>query len=175
MIVSGRILTDISTPPGPSPSSRVPTCCHRATAVVLALVAVGCVATTSSPGREPAGTPISISRSSVIFVIDTAVTGSDYVLSAFNDPVLTFNGTEGSDIAAFTNNTTFRNAQTDKFGPTDPCEGYATAYNTAGASADATALFSAIASMASNGCHASILTEESLPIPPPIRSFRPIP
>jgi hypothetical protein len=150
---------------------------HRATAgVLVSLVAVACVATNSSPGSGPVGARSSTSLSSVIFVIDTAVGGSEYILSAFNDPLLTFNGSKGSDIvAAFTNDTTFRNAQTDKFAPTDPCQGYAIAYNTAGAAVDATALFSAIASMASNGCHARILTEKSLPIPPPIRSFRPLP
>jgi hypothetical protein len=142
--------------------------------LLLSFITVACVATIPR-ARGSVEELSSTSLSSIIFVIDTAVSDSDYILSAFNNHLLTFDSNGFESRAAFTNGTTFRNAQTDKFSPTDPCHRYAIAYNTAGAAVDATALFSAIASMTTNRCHANIVIEKSLPTPLSIRSFRPLP
>ena len=111
----------------------------------------------SSPGSGATGALSSTTSSSVTFVDDSGVQGSEYVLSGFDGSLLTFNGSKGSFSATFSSDTTFRNAQLDKFYPTDPCREFANNYNIGGVSGDTGQLLVAINDLASNGCHARIL------------------
>jgi hypothetical protein len=115
--------------------------------------------------------------SAVTFVIDSDANGSEYVLSTF-DPAtgeLTFSGRKGLFRAVLDADTVFRDAQTAKYQPVDPCRALAENYNTAGTTSDEGGVFSAIQAMAAQGCHARILVEKNTVPPNLTRSFRPLP
>jgi hypothetical protein len=102
--------------------------------------------------------------------------GSVAQLSGFdNISLLSFSTSKGAMIAAFDGSTVFRSANVNQFAPVDPCRAYAINYNTAAPTGDASGLFAAISEMATNGCLARIHVDRTQPVPPPIKSFRPLP
>ena len=156
---------------------------HRATirhfAAFLRAAPLSLALACSVTPAEPRPLNGSMLGSSIITVDDAdlgLLQGSVAQLSSFdNISLLTFSTSKGPEVAAFDNSTVFRTANLNQFTPTDPCRAYAINYNTAAPTADASALFSAISAMASNGCLARIHVDRSVPIPPPIKSFRPLP
>lgn len=125
---------------------------------------VGCIQSTSPTAPT-----------SITFLFDSNLQGSEWQLTGFDGlNQLSFKTTNGASTALFDNNTVFRNAHLDEFTPVDPCRDFAAAYNKAGASYDTGGVFSAISSLATNGCLARILTDQYDPRPAPIKSFRPL-
>jgi hypothetical protein len=76
--------------------------------------------------------------------------------------------------AVLNTSTVFRDAQTAKYSPLDPCRTLAENYNTAGSTSDEGGVFAAIQAMATQGCHARILIDKNAVPPNPIKSFRPL-
>ena len=130
----------------------------------------------SAPVASGSGA-LSTTSSAIPFVIDTDVNGSEYVLASFDAATgqLAFSGSQGAFLAVLDAGTVFRDAQTAKYSPTDPCRALAENYNTSGTTSDEGGVFSAIQAMAAQGCHARILVEKNTVPPNPIRSFRPLP
>jgi hypothetical protein len=149
------------------------------TGVVTQLL--GCTATPTSPtvGTSLVTDAIVVGArpvASITFVSDLAdLQGSQAQLTSLDSSLLAFTTAKGSFTALFDNSTVFRNAQIDKFSPVDPCRQFAIDYNAGGISGDSGQLLASINSMANAGCLGRILTDKTIPTPPPIKSFRPLP
>jgi hypothetical protein len=139
----------------------------------------GCRNSPALTAPSAVATPAPASSSVVFDASDTdsLVNGSEAQLTAFDTVtlLLSFNTTKGAFTALLDTSTVFRNAQTTKYSPLDPCRQFAIDYNTAGATVDTNGVFQAIAAMAGSGCLARIHTETTVTVPPnPIKSFRPL-
>jgi hypothetical protein len=143
-------------------------------ALLVAVISNACEST-SAPW-SPAPSSAASLTSAIPFVIDSDVNGSEYVLTSLDIATgeLVFSGSNGVVTAVLSTSTVFRDAQTAKYAPVDPCRPLAENYNTAGSTSDQGGVFSAIQAMATQGCHARILIEKNTVPPNPTKSFRPL-